>query len=275
MIKPTNYNDINQILNELLAGAQDILGDNFVGMYLDGSLASGDFDYETSDIDFVVATAVSATPSQFDQLVNMHNRIGKLNNKWSIELEGAYIPVDALRRYDTDNATHPYIDRGASNLRWEHLAVDWAIHYDVLNKHGITLTGPSIQTLVEPVSKAELQQAVSDLLDIWWVPMIDDDTKLRHDGYRCYAIMTMCRMLYTAQMGDVTSKAKAAQWVLTMQDSQWHPLAKAALQWQGGELKVSVTDVQALIQFTRDSIRDLSGFVKSDKSNHQEKDYVN
>ena len=260
MITATCFADINQILDEILLGAKNILGDNFVGMYLDGSLASGDFDYETSDIDFVVATAVSVTPPQFDQLVNMHKQIGKLDTKWSIELEGAYIPVDALRRYDTDNATHPYIDRGASNLRWEHLAVDWAIHYYVLNKHGITLIGPSIQTLVEPVSKATLQQAVSDLLDIWWVPMIDDDAKLRHDGYRCYAIMTMCRMLYTAQMGDVTSKAKAARWVLEAQDARWHPLAQAALNWQGNKFDVSVTAAQAFILFTRDLIEDLQGF---------------
>ena len=260
MITATCFADINQILDEILLGAKAILGDNFVGMYLDGSLASGDFDYETSDIDFVVATAVSVTPQQFDQLVAMHQRIGKLDNKWSIELEGAYIPVAALPRYDTANATHPYIDRGASHLRWEHLDVDWAIHYYVLNKYGLTIVGPSLQTLVEPVSKTDLQQAVADLLDVWWVPMIADDSKLKHDGYRCYAIMTMCRMLYTAQMGDVSSKPKAARWVLDTQDTQWHPLANAALQWQGGKLKVSVADVQAFIQFTRDLIEDLQGF---------------
>ena len=98
MIELTRHQDINHILNEILAGTQTILGENFVGMYLDGSLASGDFDYETSDIDFLVATAVAVTPSQFDQLVIMHNRIGKLDTKWAIELEGAYIPVGALRR---------------------------------------------------------------------------------------------------------------------------------------------------------------------------------
>lgn len=254
MNNPTFYTDINQILNEVLTGAQAILGDNFVGMYLDGSLASGDFAYETSDIDFVVATAVTITPPQFEQLVAMHGRIGKLDTKWAIELEGAYIPVTALRRYDPDNATHPYIDRGESNLRWEHLGVDWAIHYYVLYKHGKTLVGPAIQTLVEPVSKAESQQAVRDLLDEWWVLMITDSSKLEHDGYRCYAIMTMCRMLYTAQMGAITSKPKAANWVLETQDARWHSLAEAALKWHGNELGATVAEVQAFIDFTRASV---------------------
>lgn len=255
MIQPTPYNDINYLLNELLEGTQTILADNFVGMYLDGSLASGDFDYETSDIDFVVATQTAVTLTQFNQLVQMHNRLGQRDSKWAIELEGAYIPLAALRRYEAANANHPYIDRGESNLRWEHLDVDWAIHYYILNKSGKTIVGPAIQTLVEPVSKTELQQAVRNLLDVWWLPMLEDDSKLQHDGYRCYAIMTMCRMLYTAQMGDVTSKQKAANWVLETQNGRWHTFVSAALNWHGDKLDVSVTDAQAFIRFTRETLR--------------------
>lgn len=245
------YSDVNEILSELSIAVQIILDSNFVGMYLDGSLASGDFAYETSDIDFVVATNTAVSPTQFDQLVAMHNRFGKQDSKWAIELEGAYIPLAALRRHDPANNIHPYIDRGASNLRWEPLEVDWIIHRYVLHKSGITLVGPAVQTLVEPVSKAELQQAVCDLLDMWWVPMIADGSKLEPDGYRCYAIMTMCRMLYTAQMGDVTSKPKAAQWVLATQDVRWHSQVQVSLHWNGGTLEASIDKVQKFIEFTR------------------------
>jgi hypothetical protein len=139
-------------------------------------------------------------------------------------------------------------------LRWEQLGIDWAIHYYVLNKYGNTIVGPAIQTLVDPVSKAELQQAVRDLLDIWWMPMIADDSKLQHDGYRCYAIMTMCRMLYTAVTGDVTSKPKAAHWVLATQNDRWHSLTLAGLNWRGDQLEVSVKEVQNFIGFTSDCV---------------------
>ncbi len=255
MKQATPYTEINHILHEILTGTQTILGDDFVGMYLDGSLATGDFDYETSDIDFVVATAVSPSPEQFDELVAMHGRIGKMDTKWAIELEGAYIPLDSLRRYDPAHATHPYIDRGESNLRWEHLEMDWIIHRYVLHKQGIALAGPPIQSLIDPVSAAELRQATWELLGFWWVPMITNPTKLQHDGYRTYAIMTMCRMLYTLQMGDVVSKPAAAHWVLATQDNRWHLLAEAALKWHGNELKATVTEVQTFIEFTREFIR--------------------
>lgn len=247
----TPYSDVNEILSELSIAVQIILKSNFVGMYLDGSLASGDFDYETSDLDFVVATNTAVTFTQFDQLVDLHNRLGKLDSKWALELEGAYIPLAALHRHDPDNATHPYIGCGASNLRWEPLAVDWIIHRYVLHKSGITLVGPAIHTLVAPVSKAELQQAVRDLLDTWWVPMITEGRKLEHDGYRCYAIMTMCRMLYTAVTGDITSKPKAAQWVLATQDVRWHSQVQAALHWKWDALEAAVDEVQKFIEFTR------------------------
>jgi hypothetical protein len=98
-MKPTQYDDINQILNEQLTGTQAILGDNFVGMYLEGSLVSGDFDYQTSDLDFVVATETAVSPTQFNQLVDMHHHIGRLDNKWRTDLEGAYIPLANLPRY--------------------------------------------------------------------------------------------------------------------------------------------------------------------------------
>ena len=54
--RPTPYPDVNEVLNLLLTNVKGILRDQFVGMYLYGSLSSGDFNPETSDIDFLVVT---------------------------------------------------------------------------------------------------------------------------------------------------------------------------------------------------------------------------
>ncbi|HXD09520.1 MAG TPA: nucleotidyltransferase domain-containing protein, partial [Anaerolineales bacterium] len=54
-ISPTPYAEVNQILALLLTNAKEILEDQFVGMYLYGSLSSGDFNPETSDIDFLLS----------------------------------------------------------------------------------------------------------------------------------------------------------------------------------------------------------------------------
>lgn len=224
----TPYDDVNGILRRVLTGARTILGDNFVGLYLDGSLASGDFDVETSDIDFIVATAVPVSPSQFDALVELHGRVGQMNSKWANELEGAYIPLDALRCYDPANATHPYIDRGGV-LRWENLEMDWVIHRHVLYNGGITLAGPPIQTLVDSVTPEELRQAVIGLFNFWWLPMSQEPAQLTEEGYRRYAVLTMCRMLYTLHKGDVVSKPAAARWALAHLETRWRPLISWAI----------------------------------------------
>ena len=49
--------EVNAMLDTLLAEARTVLGDQLVALYLYGSLASGDFNPHSSDIDFVVVTA--------------------------------------------------------------------------------------------------------------------------------------------------------------------------------------------------------------------------
>src|SRR5438552_5150058 len=109
-MRPTPYADVNAILRELMANVQPILADRFVGMYLYGSLAAGDFSPETSDIDFLVVTDAEPAAEQVEALRQMHERIGAGRSKWALEQDGSYIPRGALRRYDPRLAQHPHID---------------------------------------------------------------------------------------------------------------------------------------------------------------------
>src|SRR5215210_4472239 len=52
---------IDALIRELLAGVQAALGEQFVGLYLHGSLANGDFAPGRSDIDFLVVTESELT----------------------------------------------------------------------------------------------------------------------------------------------------------------------------------------------------------------------
>jgi len=47
------YLDVHHLLQALLGGVQRLLGDWFVGLYLGGLLAVGDFDPQYNDIDFL------------------------------------------------------------------------------------------------------------------------------------------------------------------------------------------------------------------------------
>jgi predicted nucleotidyltransferase len=41
---PTQFSELNEVLDQLVGGARQALGDNFVGAYLVGSFALGDAD---------------------------------------------------------------------------------------------------------------------------------------------------------------------------------------------------------------------------------------
>ena len=54
--QPARCPDVDTVVEGFSACVQTILKDHFVGMYLYGSLALGDFDSQGSDIDYIVVT---------------------------------------------------------------------------------------------------------------------------------------------------------------------------------------------------------------------------
>src|SRR5258708_1174602 len=106
LTSPTPYPNVNALLDTLLSSVYKILGEDFVGMYLYGSLATGDFD-EQSDIGFLVVTGEQLGDDMVTALKAMHAEIAAGDSKWAIDLEGSYIPRDTLRRYSPTNPPYP------------------------------------------------------------------------------------------------------------------------------------------------------------------------
>ena len=132
---PTPYVDVNNVLLELLSGVQTILRSRFIGLYLFGSLASGDFDRD-SDVDFIVVSEDEISPDLFSVLQAMHARIETIDSWCATQLDGSYISRHALRRYDPANAVHPHIDRGVGeSLRMMRHDSDWIIQRHSLREH--------------------------------------------------------------------------------------------------------------------------------------------
>jgi predicted nucleotidyltransferase len=246
----TEYPEINALLGEVLAGVQAILGQNFVGMYLYGSLAMGDFSPSSSDIDFLVVTQEELTDEAFQALKEMHARIAAGESKWARELECSYIPLDALRRYDARRACHAHLDVNEGCLKIEQHDTDWVIQRFVLREYGLTLAGPAIHTLIDPISSDELRRATVTLLRGWWAIMLKDPTRLQSQAYRSYAILTMCRMLYTFQYGTIVSKPVAARWSMEHLESRWAELVRQAIGWPEEVLPDNVGEVQEFIRYT-------------------------
>jgi predicted nucleotidyltransferase len=227
----TGYAEVDAVLAELLAGVRGTLGPQLVAVYLDGSLATGDFAQHSSDIDVLVVTEGVLAEEVIAALGTMHARLAAGTSKWARELEVSYIPRRALRRFNPDDNCHPYIQRGSNQLLSEDHDRDWVIHRHVVREHGVALAGPDPRTLIDPVDAGDLRDAVVSLLHGWWMPAPTCRRWLDNPFYRSYAVLTMCRMRYTLQYGVVVSKPIAACWAQAALDARWAPLIQAVLAW--------------------------------------------
>lgn len=229
----TPYPEINSLLHLLLIEVQAALREQFIAMYVHGSLASGDFNPQRSDIDFVVVTAGTLPNDMLVSLENMHARISASDLKGVTKLEGIYIPKDAIRRYDPKNAWHPAL-RAEEGFAMDGLGSDWVIQLHTIREQGLVLAGPAPQTLIDTIQPEELRLASLKTLKEWWVPQLMDHSLLRRDEYQAYAVLTMCRVLYTLHYGRIVSKSSAAIWALKNLTDTWAVLIQGALDWQPG-----------------------------------------
>lgn len=268
--QPTPYPDVNAVLREFLSHVQSILGEHFRGMYLHGSLALGDFASHRSDIDFVVVTDTEVSSDHLAALRAIHDRFNASDSSWATEVEAAYIPQDALRRYDPAHARHPHIERGGDEtLDIDELATDWIIQRFILREHGVVVAGPDPRTLIDPISPHDLRRAVVTLMDDWWGPMIHNPSPLHQHtiGYQAYAVLTMCRILYTLEKGSVVSKPVAARWARGTPPERWATLIERALAWRKDRQKMATDDdmhgTLELIRYTLDRCQHYDTLEKS------------
>ena len=248
IVPPTPYPDVNVVLRALLSDVQAILGPHLVGVYLYGSLASGDFDPQRSDIDFVVVTAAELPDEMIAALKAMHARLAATGDKWATKLEGAYIPRRALRRYDPAGPPYPSTNEGQFYLARQ--GSDWVIQRHILREQGVVLAGPAPHTLIDPVRTDDVQRAVRAFLREWWAPMLDEPARLRGSEYRAYAVLTMCRALYTLENGAIVSKTGAARWAQATLGGQWVAPIERALAWPRAAPADDLDETLAFIRYT-------------------------
>ncbi len=243
-----SYPEVNLVLQQLLSNVQAILGDRFVGLYLYGSLASGDFNPQTSDIDFVVVTTDELPAEIITALEVMHLRLRDSGLKWAKKLEGAYLPLHTLRQYDPNAAPCPAINEGRFYV--ERQCSDWVIQRHVLREYDSAIVGPSLRNLIDPVQPADLRQAIRGVLHAWWKPMLNNPSWIRTVEYQAFAVLTMCRALYTFQHGTIASKPASARWAQQALDERWIKLIEWASTWDQDTASDHLAETLEFIRYT-------------------------
>lgn len=256
---PTPYRDVNMLLQDFLVALQAILGEKLLGFYLYGSLSLGDFDPKSSDVDFLIVTTEELSGKALDKLREMHATLAASGNPYAQRLEGSYISRTALQRYDPDHAYHPTIGSD-----WEFQVArhgsTWIIERHIVREHGVIVWGPSPRSLIDPVSPHELRMAASEALEQFWQKQLTgpEPEWLHPRHYQAFAVLTMCRALYTLSQGETVSKLAAATWALQTLDPSWRPLIERALTWRYQHDMDELTETLAFIRFALTFSRSLT-----------------
>ncbi|HZQ38968.1 MAG TPA: aminoglycoside adenylyltransferase domain-containing protein [Dehalococcoidia bacterium] len=244
---PTPYAEVNALLARLLVELRETLGGQLAGVYLRGSLASGDFDPASSDVDVLVVTESKLGEAAIAALAAMHARLAASGLAWAPHLECSHVPRAAVRRYDPARARFPEIGVDKPYGVRQH-GVDWVIELSIVREHGVALAGPPPQELIDPVAPEELRAAVCALLGGWWTEMLGQAGWFRERRYQAFAVLSMCRALYTLEYGAIVSKPEAAAWARTALGEEWAPLIDRALAWRSDSTEADPAEALAFVR---------------------------
>ncbi|WP_161883419.1 aminoglycoside adenylyltransferase domain-containing protein [Deinococcus alpinitundrae] len=226
--------EVQTLLDQLLVGQTAVLGANLLGLYRRGSLVTGDFDPHTSDVDALCVTETPLSAAEFEGLAAMHLRLAESSNRYATELEVAYLPRAAARRWQSGQRW-PTLYRGSGALTEQLHGENWVLERWAILRGGQSsvLFGPSPRMLFEPVSDGQLRRAVLGRLRDWHAfALTPDDPSWSQRSHAAYAIETTCRMLHTLGTGQLGSKPAAVRWARLNLPQPWRTLVERTPNWK-------------------------------------------
>lgn len=246
---------VSPILAQLADGLRSVLRERLVGVYLYGSLITGDFAPGISDIDLVVVMTTALDSTKFNALHKLHQSVVERHPDWYDRLELAYISGAALRTFRHQTSTIGIISPGEPFHLLE-AGSDWLISWYALRKDGVALLGPPIQSLIDDIPTHEYLQAVGEHICHYR----DSVKKPQNKQALSYIVLTVARGLYTLAHGKPTSKVKAAAWA-TQRYPQWAELLESALRWRANphcDLRTAEQIRPEVADFVNDMLSKLS-----------------
>ena len=218
------YPELRGVLQIFVDEISAELGENLVGMYLVGSIASGDFDLD-SDVDFLVVTNTELTESNMKSLQDIQIKIHSLDCYPAKHLEGSYISISDLNNWSVVGVKKLYyFDNGSTEYEFSTHDNQWHVRW-ILRERGITLVGQRPQTILQPIPLNEMFREIkTTMLQVLKLFQDEIDRPLSFWNSRfgqSFAVLTYCRMLHTLHTGTVQSKKAGMKWAKQFVEPKW------------------------------------------------------
>jgi predicted nucleotidyltransferase len=233
------------LLEKLTARLPVILGRNMVGIYLYGSLTQGAFDPARSDVDCIVVTRRELSEAQFKRLCVWLAREAR-SNPWMERLQLLFLLRDEVLKMDSRACLYQFgqLKRSGSDgnpIIWMNVLAS-----------GVVLYGPRPETFVPEITPEILFEALAREVNYLREEISCKPESEWRDvaSYRVYAVLTLCRILFSFRKGTIVSKQRAAGWALKHLPEEWREIILQALETNdAGRTDINLSRLRQFINY--------------------------
>jgi predicted nucleotidyltransferase len=247
--------DLSELFQVMVTELPAILRGNLVGIYLWGSLTYDAFDERCSDVDLVAVTASDLDDREFSELDEWFKKKGK-ENPWVKRIDMRFV-IDG-----------EFLDKTSRCCGFYHYAGKLVRHGSDGNpiiwmnvaRCGVTLWGKNAKLIVPHVSEQCLNDAL--LLELNYLTENLHANAGDRSGkafiYNAYAVLTACRILYSAYHRKLVSKDQAYDWAMRRVSPVWRSVIRAArenrLKNSGSTTSELEHDALRFVRFVADEV---------------------
>jgi len=218
------YPELRDVLNMFVDEISAELRENLVGIYLVGSIASGDFDLD-SDVDFLVVTNTELTEANMKALQDIQIKIHGFDCYPAKHLEGSYISISDLNDWSTVGQKKLYyFDNGSTAYEQSTHDNQWHVRW-ILRERGITLVGQKPETILKSIPLNEMFSEIKTTM-LQVMKLFEDEINRPLSFFnskfgQSFAVLTYCRMLHILHTGTVQSKKAGVKWAKQFVEPKW------------------------------------------------------
>ncbi|QFT87518.1 hypothetical protein FIU87_02540 [Bacillus sp. THAF10] len=248
--------DVQSLLHTYVKEIQEQLPTIVTGLYLQGSIVLDAYEEGKSDIDFVTTTARPITEDEALMIKGIHEKLEQTCIK--PKMDGFYVQASQPL------AEGYFYNEGSFGKAVHDVPVTWW----VLKNKGITILGPSIETLPVEANTEKLLSYVKENMQSYWgtrVVHIEQSVEkyaaaptLLIEEELEWTVLGLLRQFYTLKERDIISKLGAGEYGLQKIEQQWHPLIKEACNIRTGNSErfypTNEERLRAMIRFGKELI---------------------
>jgi len=243
--------NVSLLIEKLATEIPTILGRNLVGIYPYGSVTNSSFNPERSDVDCIVVTRRDVSEPQFRKLKQLFEQTEK-SNSWATRLQIIFLIKGQLLKMNARACHYQFglFRRGRSDGN----PIIWL---DYLRNRKIVF-GPSVDTFLPEITPRTFLRALRRELHY-----LREEISLKPKSewrdvpmYRAFAVLTICRVLYSFDKGTIVSKPAAAEWAMRTLPERWSGIINRALDFNenGQESEIPLRRIEQFLTFAESKL---------------------